>query len=227
MSCRRSRRRSCRRNKKRFLTPAVIFRKVISQAMREQVKFRSLPKSATAPAIIISKTVLLPPLPDSLRRLPQALNNSSALLRLSQFSLHAAAETFRAADGALVPAAHGLGAGWRPCWVRCWAGSLGSVGFGWMAATRANRSPNGSRASAPNWWSRSANAPTPPWASKGCHAGGSASAPSAGACVTGGWSATPKTPKPVPPPGFLSRGYAASSADWPNSSARMNFQTYS
>jgi hypothetical protein len=26
-----------------------------------------------------------------------------------------------------------------------------------------------------------------------------------GSCVTGGWSATPKTPKPVPPPGFLSR----------------------
>jgi len=35
-----------------------------------------------------------------------ALNNSSAPLRLSQFSLHAAAETFRANDGGFVLAAH-------------------------------------------------------------------------------------------------------------------------
>ena len=63
---------------------------------------------------------------------------------------------------------------------RVLAGSRGCASCGWMVATPARTLPIGSRASVPNWPSKSSNAPIPPRASKYWLAAGSSSAPSAG-----------------------------------------------
>ena len=76
-SCRRSQRQSCRRNKKRFLTPADFFRKVLPHSMRNRGSVRSFIESHRAEATRPDRGNFLPQtgqLPSALRfsgRLPQ------------------------------------------------------------------------------------------------------------------------------------------------------------
>jgi putative transposase len=56
----------------------------------------------------------------------------------------------------------------------------GCASCGWMAATPARPSPNGSQASVPNWPWRLSNAPMPPRGSKSCPVAGSWNAPLVG-----------------------------------------------